>query len=174
MSMRRKSGASIADLPAVMWLLFVVILYPLIDLATVGMRYTFMVTTSREAAMAASRGKTFFADSSASDLSAVHLASAMAANAASRFTGITLTSVSTDLVVTNLNTNAVTRQTTPLATQPDIDNFLYAYEVTVTGNVWPLLPFKGPVFSNIPGLTGPMTVSITTQKMCENTQGLNQ
>jgi hypothetical protein len=98
----------------------------------------------------------------------------MAANSASRFTGITLTSVTTNLLVTDLSTNAVTRHATPLATQPDIDNNLYAYEVTVKGDVWPLLPFKGPIFGGIPGLTGPMSVSITSQKMCENTQGLTQ
>lgn len=174
MSTRRKKGSSVAELPGVLWFLFVIILYPLIDLATVGMRYTFMLSTSREASMAASRAKTFYADTSSTERSAINSANSMANNAAARFTGISLTSVTTQLVVTNLATNAVTRYSTPLTTQPDIDNYLYSYEVTVRGNVWPLVPFKGPIFGGIPGLTGPMTVAITSQKMCENTQGLNQ
>lgn len=172
---RNRAGNAIADMPAVLWVLFVLILYPLLDLATVGMRYTFFLTTSREAAMAASRAKTFFADLSGTDKSARNAASSTANVTASRFSGLTVTSTTTSLLVTNLATNAVTRYTTPIATTSiDTASNLYSYEVTVAGMVAPLITFNIPVISNIPGLTAPMNVSITSQKMCENTQGLNQ
>lgn len=175
-SMRRNSrGNAIADMPAVLWVLFVLILYPLIDLATVGMRYTFMLTASREAAMAASRAKTYFADASGTDKSARNAAAAAAAETAQRFTGLNITNTTTSILVTDLATNSVTRFNAPIPISSiDTANNLYAYEVTVTGQVRPLLVFNGPVFGNIPGLTGPMNVAITSQKMCENTQGLSQ
>jgi hypothetical protein len=172
---RKSTGNAIADMPGVLWVLFVLVLYPLIDLATVGLRYTFMLTTSREAAMSASRASTFFADASASSKSARNSASAMANSTSARFNGLKVTGTTTNLLVTNLNTNTVTRYTTPIpANSIDTVDNLYSYEVTVNGTVMPLVCYVGPVFGNIPGLTGPMTVAITSQKMCENTQGLNQ
>jgi Flp pilus assembly protein TadG len=171
---RRRMGSAMADTPAVLWVLFVLILFPLIDLAAVGMRYTFMLTSSREAAMAASRAKTFFADTSASDRSARNIANQVARATASRFNGLTISAVNTSILETNLSTNSVNRYQTPLAAPADVDDYLYAYETTVVGTVEPLVRYRGPVFGNIPGLTGPINVSITSQKMCENTQGLTQ
>jgi len=171
---RRSLGSTIADLPAVLWVMFVLILYPLLDLAAVAMRYTFMLTTSREAVMSASRAKTFYADASASDQSARNWANSTAAATASKFTGVKINSVTTNLLVTNLATNTVQRYSTPLPTPADTSDALYTYEVTVIGTVMPLVAYKGPLWANVPGLTGPMFVSITSEKMCENTQGLNQ
>jgi hypothetical protein len=172
---RKSNGNAIADMPAVLWVLFVLILFPLINLATVGLRYTFMLTTSREAAMSASRASTFYADASASDKSARNSAVAMANSTAGRFNGLVVTNTTTNLLVTDLSTNNVTRYSTPIpASSIDTVNNLYSYEVTVTGTVMPLVRYRGPVFGNISGLTGPMNVAITSQKMCENTQGLSQ
>ncbi len=173
-SVRKSNGSSVAEMPAVLWVLFVLLTFPLVDLAAVTMRYTFLLTTSREAVMVASRAKTFYADSSVLDPSARNLASATAYYSASRFTGITVTSVQTRIVATDLNTNSISYYDTPLTLPADSATSLYSFETTVTGSIQPLLPFRGPAYTNVPGLTGPMTVAISSQKMCENIQGLNR
>jgi hypothetical protein len=171
---RSNKGSFIAETPTILWVLFVLVVFPLVDMATVALRYTFVLTASREAAMAASRAKTYMANSTMSDLSAANAAAAAAYNAGSSFSGITITDVDTRILATNLATQSTTRRETVLTAPADTDNFLYAYETTVTADVQPLVTLGTNVFGRVPGLTAPITVAVTSQKICENTQGLNQ
>lgn len=173
MQRRKQTGSFVAELPAVLWLLFVLVTFPLVDLATVSMRYTFMLTTSRDAVSAASRAKTFHEDASATDLSARNAAREIATATAASFNGISISNVHTRIIATNLATNAIEYHDTPLTEPADSTNYLYAFETTVTGQLMPLIIMSTP-FGDIPGLTAPMNISISSQKLCENTQGLNQ
>jgi Flp pilus assembly protein TadG len=165
----RKSGSFIAETPAILWVLFILVVFPMVDAATVALRYTFVLTASREAAMAASRAKTYMVNSSLSDLSASNAASATAYNVGSQFTGIKVTDVDTRIVSTNLSTQATTRQETVLTTPADTDNNLYSYETTITADVQPLVTLGSNVFGHLPGLTAPINVKVTSRKICENT-----
>ena len=172
---RRKSyGSLIAEYAPALWLLLVMFMIPFLNLTTIVLRYTFLVSTSRDAAFAAARAKSFITDASTTQLSAVHLAQNQATTTAAAFTGITLTSVTTSILITRLTTGVVTRQTTVLTTPADTSNYLYQIETRVNGQVKPLITFSLPFFGTVPGLTGPMIVFVTSREYCEYPQGLTQ
>lgn len=171
---RRKIGSTLIDTPAALWLLFVLFLVPMIDLATVFLRYTFMVAASRDAAHAAAKAKTFRTDISTSERSAINMASSAATATASSFREIRVDRVVTQMVITDLSNQAVTRRTTPLTAPADTGINLYEIETTVVGQINPLVNFTAGAFPGIPGLSAPVPVSVTSREFFENPQGLNQ
>ena len=174
MRVRRTARGALADLGPTLWVLFLLLTFPLLDLACVAIRYTFAMSASRDAAQAASTAKTFFSNLSSSELSAVNAADSQATTDAAAFTGVQLVSVNTNLVITNLNTSIVTRQTTPLTSPADTSNYLYQIEVVVTAKVYPLLTYQDKMFGTIPGLTGPAQFVVASTQMTENPSGMNQ
>ena len=170
---RSRRGALTAELPGTLWVLFFLLTFPLLNLATVTLRYTFLVATARDAATAAAKAKTFSVDLSGSEPSSVNVAPMQANETARKFTGISLVGVQTNLMITNLTTQATTKQATRLTAPADTTTNLYGIEVVVTGDVQPFLPYT-PVLGNIPGLTGPMRVNVASTEMAENPQGLDE
>jgi hypothetical protein len=170
---RSRRGALTAELPGTLWVLFFLLTFPLLNLATVTLRYTFLVAAARDAATAASKAKTFSVDLSASEPSSVNVAPTVANQTGTKFTGITIIGTQTNLVITNLVTQVTTKQTTRLTSPADTTTNLYGIEVVVTGDVQPFLPYT-PVLGNIPGLTGPMRVNVASTEMAENPQGLDE
>jgi Flp pilus assembly protein TadG len=173
-SSRRSQRGGLADLGPALWVLFLLLTFPLLDLATVTLRYTFLLGASRDAAQMASTAKTFQTNLDSADLSAENIASARAQANCGSFAGITYQSTTTYLVVTNLSTNAITTQSTPLNSPADTTNNLYQIKVVVNALVWPLLPYNNKYFGSIPGLTAPMQFSVPTVEVCENPSGMNQ
>ncbi len=174
MGKRRCRGSSIVELPVALWVLFVLFTVPFIDLATVLIRYTFMVSASRDAAHAAGKAKSYLSNLTATDLSAANLADSAARTTAAAFSEITVTNVTTRILSTDLTTQAVTSRTTPLPAPADTSLALYEYETTVSGQVNPLITFNAGPFPGIPGLSSPVSVSVTSREFVENPQGLNQ
>ena len=173
--MRSGRAQLIAELPLVLWVMFIVLMIPLIDLATFTIRYTFLLAASRDAAMSASLARTFGTNPSSTELSAKNAATAAAQTEASAWSEVTVTSVTTNIVITKLSTGIVTRQSTPLSTPADTVNNAYQIETIVNGTTNPILRFSSSSFwGNIPGLTAPVPVSITSRAYFENPQGLNQ
>lgn len=170
---RSRRGALTAELPGTLWVLFFLLTFPLLNLATVTLRYTFLVAAARDAATAAAKAKSFSVDLTASDPSSVNIAPAQAAQTAQNFSGISLVGTQTNLVITNLVTQVTTKQSTRLTSPADTTTNLYGIEVVVTGDVQPFLPYS-PVLGNIPGLTGPMRVNVASTEMAENPQGLDE
>lgn len=174
MGKRNCRGSVIAETPGALWLLFVLFLVPFIDLATVMLRYTFVVSASRDAAHAASKAKTFSANLSTTDLSARNAADTTGRQTAAAFSEITVSSVTTAIVSTDLSTQVVTRRSTPLTAPADTSLYLYEYETTVSGQINPLITFTVGPFPSIPGLSAPVAVAVTSREFVENPQGLNQ
>ena len=170
----RTQTGSLVEVAPVLWFLLLMLTFPLLNLATVGLRYTFLLGASRDAVQAASVAKTFLVDLDSSNPSAVDAAQAIATQECADFKGIHLTNVTTNLVITNLNTNAVTIQSTPLSGPADTANFFYQVQVITTAKVDPFLTYRGAIFGNIPALTGPATFSLASQQMCENPTNMNQ
>ncbi len=162
-----------AELPLAMWILFVVLTIPMIDLATTSLRATFLVAATRDAAHWASRAETFQVPLGTNP-SAQTAAPAQVANTVNSFTGVKVTNVTTNLISTNITTGKVTRQSTPLAQPADTNTNTYAIEVIVTAKVDPLIKFNTGLFNNMPGLSAPTTVTCTAQEFAEYPQGLNQ
>ncbi|MBZ0187181.1 MAG: hypothetical protein K8F91_13115, partial [Candidatus Obscuribacterales bacterium] len=93
---------------------------------------------------------------------------------ASRYSGINITSIDVDILVTDINTQVVTREADKLADPANIQNNLYALETIVQANLRPLIDYQGPSFTNVPGLTGPWSVTVRSREYAENPQGLNK
>src|SRR5258708_1327731 len=94
---RRTQCGAIADLGPTLWFLLLCVTFPLLDLTTVAIRYTFALAASRDAAQVAGNAKSFQIDLSGTDLSAVDAAQARAASDSADFTGVHLKSVQTYL-----------------------------------------------------------------------------
>ncbi len=172
-SVRSNKGTLLAELPLAMWIMFVVITIPMIDLATITLRTTFLVTAAHHAASAAARS-TYFQTNNGSSLSAKQAAQTQATYDLQRF-GMSLTTpVTTNIVTTTVGTNQTTRTSAPLITPPDSTNNTYSIEVIVTSQVNPLIPFNLRYFGTVPGLTAPMTITCAAQEFSENPQGLTK
>lgn len=170
---RSNNGAMVAELGPTLWVLVFFLFFPLLNLATVGLRYTYILGTSRDAARTASVAKTFFTNLDYNNESAVNAASNRANYEAAQWRGVRLVTTQTNLLITNLATKAIQRRTTPLTAQADPTVNMYQVEVVLTADVYPLVTYRGPIFGNIPGLTGPARFSIATEQLAENTSGLH-
>jgi hypothetical protein len=92
-AIRKSRGSFIAELPLALWLLFLVFMVPFLDMATVLLRYTFIVSATRDGVHAAAKSKTYLTNASASDTSAVNSAPAAVALTASCFSEIQINNV---------------------------------------------------------------------------------
>lgn len=163
-----------ADFPAAIWFLFICLVFPLIDLGTMSLRSSFFMNAARDAVHAAARATTFSTDLGPDELCAKSAALAQAQASVAAFSGISLTTCTTNLLITNINTQAITKQSTRLTQPADTNTNYYSIEVILVGQVSPLITFKNNIFGSIPGLTGPITITVAAQEYCENPQGLNQ
>ncbi len=171
---RLARGSALVDVPLSLWILMLGLALPLVDLATTSLRVVLLQSIARDAAMVASRCKTFSKSSSEQSQSAVQAASDIAAARAAKLNGVTLTSVNTYIVVTNLIDRTSVQQSTPLSQPADTDLYVYSIRTIVVGQVSPLITLDGCLFGKVPGLTGPVKISVSTQTFCEFPQGLTQ
>lgn len=104
---RKDKGSVMADAPITLWLLLLGLTLPFMDLASITMRYTFLLAAARDGAFAASREQTFTLADAASK--------AKINQTASSFNGITVSGITTNVVTTNISTKVVSRQPNKLA-----------------------------------------------------------
>lgn len=171
---RTHRGTMIAEFAPTLWLMFFAFVFPLIAIATIGVRFGFFLNAARLAAMSACQCKSFQANVSSTQLSALNTASAIASQSCAGFSGVTLTSTVTNIVVFNFSTSKVTRQSTALTTAADTSANSYNIEVVLSGQIAPLIPCPKSFFGTIPGLTAPITTFARSSMFAENPQGLNQ
>jgi hypothetical protein len=170
---RNGAGYAIAEMPAVLYALFILMVFPLLDLAAITLRYAFCTLAVNEAAMDGATCKTFQTDSSATEPSAQTAAGQSVDNVLAKWNGIVKTDFHTRLVVTQVSDGQTSRQETKLNDPADTNNFMYMIEPELKADVHPLVtvPFFG---MDVPGLTGPIHVDVAARKYAENPQGLNQ
>src|SRR5271170_6233080 len=134
MSIRRRTtqGSVQLELPFVLWTLFFTLFFPLINLTTVFIRYTFLYAANHTACMSAARARTY-ATSVNGDPTAISLAQDGSNSVTSAFTGVHVTSVQTSILITNITTGAQTVQSTPLSSPSDVSNYTYQIQVTTIG-----------------------------------------
>jgi hypothetical protein len=166
---RRSNGTFIAELPFVLWVFFFVLFFPMINLATMFIRLTFLYGATHSACISAARARSFLNPIN-SDPTAITLAQDGANGFVAAFTGIHVLTIDTVIVITNINTLKQTISTTPLTTPPDVTNFTYQVQVTINGATDPL--FQVPSFLPISGLNQPMYLTLTDRQYFENPQGL--
>lgn len=171
---RRQSGTIMVDTPLTLWVLLVLFMFPMIDLAAIGIRYTFLLTSAREAVHQAARAKSFRTDIDTGNLSAVNISQDEANRVAEKFSEIGIESVTTNIVITDIISRVVSRRSLPLAAPADTANNLYEIEVVIRGRINPLITFSAGLLPGIPGLSAAMPITIAAREFCEFPQGLNQ
>jgi Flp pilus assembly protein TadG len=164
---RKSRGSTMADTPVTLWLLFLGLTFPLMDLASITMRYTFLLAAARDGAFVGSREQSF-------TLADAALKAKVAATAAT-FTGITVNTVKSSICIVNIGSKAVTRQSTKLAAPANTAQNLYQLECNVTGTIQPFIDMSSTsIIPSVPGVTAPVQTSVSCREYFENPQGLNQ
>lgn len=172
-SARTERGNYAVELPGALLIIFFVFVFPLINLGTMGLRYGILLAAARDGAHAASKCYTFQVGS-AGKPAAVQAAPDAVSRLVGQFSGVTVESVDVDILVTSLSTNSVTRFESRLPGPADPSSNVYGIEAEVVGVLEPLLPYAGPLFGNIPGLTSPVTARVVSTEFAEAPHGLNQ
>jgi hypothetical protein len=170
---RKAHGASLVELPLMLWLMFGLMMLPMLALATVTLKSALMNAAVQDGAHFASKAKTF-ERSVAGKPSAVTLANESIKNAAIKFSGLTIDSVVTQIIVTPVSGGAVVRTTSKLTAPADTSKFLYQIETVAKGKIAPLLPLNPSIVGEIPGMSAPILVSYAAREMAENPQGLDK
>lgn len=176
---RRIKGTTIPEAPLVLWIIIVGFMFPLLLLATIAFRFGLFWNACREATLTAARCSTFQVDPAVpvGSMSAVNTANAVANKAVNSFTGITVVPpINVYILSTALATSTTSKgaANTCLAAAADAVNNVYDVQVEMTGQIQPLVTLSSPVFGSIPGLSGPITVTVRSQSGVEIPQGLNK
>jgi hypothetical protein len=170
------------DAPWALWILFVVLMIPLLDLGSISLRMFYLKTAANQAVHAAVRCQTFqspFVVGSTTYPSAKTTATTVATTTANSFSGVHLGTVKVEIIHTAIPGSgagaapAPTENPLPKANgTPDPTQFVVSLRVTLTGTVDPFISFNLPFLSNIPGLSGPMTFTVSSEEKFENLTGL--
>ncbi len=168
----RRSGSFIAEYVAVIVVIFLCLLFPLINLVTAGLRYCLVLQAVHDGLQAAAPATTFTVASGTN--SVMNLGPTAIADTLSKYTGISNTSIRTRIKSTDIATQTVTDYPwdTKLAA-PAAQTSIYTIECQVSADVEPLINFGG-VCQMVPGICGPMHVDIAAQELTENPAGMNQ
>lgn len=167
-----QSGSYMVEMVVVPFVLLFALALPILDLVTTTMRVTFLWANARDSAFYAAKAKSYSTDISATELSATNVARKLAYLEAAAFTGVTIDSVETAILVTDVNTKQTSSQQTKLTTAPNSDQYIYQIEVTINGKVRPLLLFSSKFFGSVPGLSDWISVTVRSKEYCEYPQGL--
>ena len=171
MSSRQKHGNTIAELPGVLIVLLIFFLFPVVNYATIAIRSGFVFNAAGQAALSASKARSYSVGTPSAP-SAVTQANTIATNSLANWYGITLKTISTKILITDIAKQKQTRQANALAVPPNTASNTYQIEVTINCDVSPLITVNIPLFGNIPGITGPYSLSVTQRNYVENSQGL--
>ncbi len=172
---RKENASFIAEAPFALWVLFFFFTVPFLDMATVLLRYTFIVAAARDGVHAAAHSKTFLSGTS-NTLSAISAATAQVNQTAGAFSEISVSSVQTRILETNISTQLLNAYpyNQPLNQVADESSYLYEIETMVVGTINPLLNMNIGIVPPIPGLTTGVPVTLSAREYCEYPQGLNQ
>ncbi len=164
-------GSVCAELPLVMLVLFVMIGFPLFDLAAIGLRFAFVKYACEVAARDAACSPTFVSNNF-SALSATNTAKRTVEKVCSQFSGITLHQVETTVIGLPMIPQKTPFETTQPLTDTDTNTYLYQYRVKVSAEIEPLITYNGNLFGQVPGLTAPLSLTCRMERVCEKPEGL--
>ena len=177
---RRKTGSSIAEFGPTLFLAMGIIVLPLLAFGVLGMRYALLLNAARLAVQQAARAKTFLADTSTTQLSAVDVAAKVANSSVQNIGGnsVSITSVNTFIKVCPL-AGGPTQGTSPgankaLTTPANTSTNTYSCEVVILGSVQPLFPGGKSLLGTIPGFNAPIVTNVRSDCFFEGTSNLNQ
>ncbi|MBS2006446.1 MAG: hypothetical protein JST01_05365 [Cyanobacteria bacterium SZAS TMP-1] len=184
--LRKSKGAMAAEYVATMYVLFLFIFFPVLNLGSCGLRAFFLWFACNQATMLAAKAKTFNTLVYVPDPGgtpypgAYDTARARAAQIRGMFPGVNWTTNATnpevDILLSPIpgsGAGAAAKIVGPtplgLGNIPDVNQYVSSIRVTINGQVDPLIPV--PWF-NIQGLTSPMFLTVSSQAEFENPPGL--
>jgi len=167
--LRRPRAAMLAELPMILWVLLMVVAFPIIDLTTVFFRITFLYAGIHFASISAARANTFALPIDGKPSAKSEVTSKI--NQIQKcFSGLAVTNIDTAILITKNDTLAQSSQSAPLVVAADQSVNSYQIEVSADCSAQPLIPIPIPV--RIEGLNAPITVHLSAKQYCENPQGL--
>ncbi len=180
-SRRRKTGTAMAEFGPAMWIFFVLIVFPLIDLASflAGVSSVMLVANmgARQAAPCGTYTDAVNSVKTTYDNLKMFRDFAKMSPSVSGAPPLDNTGTNISCVVTE--TSSGKQQVyhkgdkVPNDSQSLADN-IYQYQVTSSYNVSPLFNFNGiPVLGDVPGLGAPVPVEFTATAAVEHPEGLN-
>lgn len=170
---RRSNGASLAELPAALYLLFIGLFIPFLAMVVMTYRVGLVYFAVRDAASQAAISQTFTLAKAAS-------AAALAKDSAA-FSGISIVGPQQFYIVihqitdgtTNGQTDGTETTSTTKLTAGTVDTSTYVYFYRTVVNV-SVAPWFGAQWMGIqlPGLTAPYTTTMHYEEVVESTAGL--
>ncbi len=167
---KRNQSGVVAELPFAIWIFLFALTFPLLNLATVGLRFTFLYTATHTACLRACRGQTFLQPVD-NKPSCVMLANKGVQDVTNKFTGIHVAKTTTQILTTNIDNGTQSRTASPLALPADVSKNTYQIEVVLDCSADPFLPIPMPVA--IAGLSAPLQLTLSDRQYCESPDGLN-
>jgi competence protein ComGC len=166
-------GSTLAEMPMVIWLIFIFLLMPMLSLATMTLRSALLNAVVQNAGAAAAKAKTFEVGT-ADKPSATEISRQVMTDSIKTIAGLKLTSVQTNIITTRLPAGTPVRQPTKLALPADASANVYQIETAATCQIEPLVKLSPAICGTIPGVSAPLTVTDAARAMAENPQGLNK
>jgi hypothetical protein len=165
---RRPKGTAVTELPVVLWILFVFLLFPLLIFASIGYRGSILYFAADSAVKKAAKSPTF-TDANTRD-------AAVLSTTLGPFSGIAAGAPVLSVMVKPIAGGNPTIYPGKLAPgSVDTSKNLYFVMSKVDADLSPLVQFNGSWMGmSIPGLTGPFHLTINTQSYAENPSGLSQ
>ena len=157
-------------MPFVLWIFFIVLTFPLLNLMTIGLRLTFLYSAVHTACLRSCRAQTFLVPVE-NKPSSVMLANQGVQDVTNKFTGIHVSQITTQILTTNIDNSTQSRTVSPLTTPADVSKNTYQIEVVLAGSADPFLPMPLPV--QIAGISAPLQVKLSDRQYCESPDGLN-
>jgi hypothetical protein len=185
--LRNRKGAMAAEYVATMYVLFLFIFFPVLNLGTCGLRAFFLWFACNQAVMLGAKAKTFNTLVYVPDPGgtpypgAYDTARQAAGNIRGMFPGVDWTTNATnpevDIILAPIAGSGApnvppTVGPTPLGLGhvPDVNMYVPSIRVTINAQIQPLIPM--PMFANIPGLFSPMFMTVSASSEFENVPGL--
>ena len=166
----RLSGNAAAELPIALWIILFVLIFPLLNLSTIGLRIPFMYWAVHNGCILGAKARSFQVPLNGQP-SAVQLAQHGVDRVLQSFSGIHAHPVATNIVITDIKTHSKTLVPGPLADAADVNSYTYQLQVTVGASVDPIIVCPFPI--SVPGLTEPINLTFSDRQFVENPAGLS-
>lgn len=171
-SRKNRERGSVAEFPLIIFSLFMVFAFPMINLGTTALRHTLYLHCCRKAASVAATAYSFSAGTTAKPAACVS-GPATVTSMASKYPGITVQSTDVKIVSIQIDTGVVTTYTSKLPAPANTGKNLYFIELTSIATIAPMTTVQLPCFVNIPGLCTSWTSKVSLREFVESPQGLD-
>lgn len=174
-SIRNNHGSNLAELPVVLMVVFLCLLFPMINLVSLGVRSGLAFAAVQDAVRLASRSRSFQVDTD-NGPSAKTSAIETLTRFQNGFSGIKLAGQSTtvSIIQTPIANPAETLKTQSPLESIDTKTNLYQIEVAIDAQTSPLVLMKKGLLGDIPGVTSPLKYKLAARSVVEYAPGLTR